>query len=123
MIYTAESRALACLENIVHRGSTDLRMPFLIKKILIPAEVTILELPPELLPEEWNKYGVEGYNVCRPFGNTWIKNSESAILKVPSAIVPGEFNYLINPGHEDFKLISIVSEEPFFFDERIEGDK
>ena len=115
MIYTAESRALACLENIVHRGSTNLSMPFLIKKILIHAEESILELPPELLPDEWNKNGEEGYILCRPFGNTWIKNSDSAVLKVPSAIIPGEFNYLINPRHEDFKMISIIYGKPFFY--------
>ena len=37
--------------------------------------------------------------------------------------IPGDSNFLINPGHEDFDLISIVSEEPFFFDERIKGNK
>ena len=84
IVYTADSRALACLENIVHRGSTNLSMPFLIKKILIHAEESILELPPELLPDEWNKNGEEGYILCRPFGNTWIKNSDSAVLKTLS---------------------------------------
>lgn len=119
IVYTADSRALACLENIVHRGSTELILPFLLMKIMIPSEITILELLRKELPDDWNSYNERSYKLCQAFGDSWIRNSDSAVLKVPSAIVPGEFNYLLNPAHEDFNLISIVSEEPFSFDDRM----
>ena len=119
IVYTADSRALACLENIVHRESKDLHLFFILMRIMIPPELKIIEILPGDLPDKWYYANEKAYKLCRPFGDLWIKSSDSAVLKVPSAIIPGEFNYLINPAHEDFKHISIISEESFFFDERI----
>ena len=119
IIYSAGSRALACLENVVHRGSSDLRVPFITMTISVPDDLIIQELSIRELPEEWNKSGEPAYLKCRPFGDKWKRDAVSAILKVPSAIVPGDSNYLLNPDHPDFQQISILSEKPFFFDERI----
>lgn len=119
VIYTAESRALACLENIVHKGSPDFLVPFIIMSIFIPDEINISEVSIKELPLNWNKSGDSGYRNCRPIGDSWILKGESAILKVPSALVPKESNYLINPKHPDSSKISIFSEESFIFDDRI----
>ena len=119
VIYTAGSRALACLENVVHRGSSDLKVPFITMHISIPDVLFIKELLIADLPVGWNKTGEEGYNICRSFGDKWVSRLESAVLKVPSAIIPNDSNYLINPGHPDFQKIEVISEEPFFFDDRI----
>jgi RES domain-containing protein len=119
VIYTAESRALACLENIIHKGQADFLVPFIIMTISIPDNLYILELSIKELPLNWSKSGDAGYRNCRPFGDNWILKSESAILKVPSAIVPKDSNYLINPKHPDCSRISIISEAPFIFDDRI----
>lgn len=119
MIYTACSRSLACLESVVHRGSSDFVIPFILMEITIPDELEILEISVSDLPEDWNKSGNPGYRICQPFGDKWIIESKTAILKVPSAIIIKENNFLINPNHPDFKKISIKSEEPFIFDNRI----
>jgi RES domain-containing protein len=119
VIYTAESRALACLENVVHKGPADFFLPFIIMSIYIPDEVKILEINFEDLPAYWSKSGENGYNKCRPYGDNWILKGESAVLKVPSALVFKESNYLLNPKHPDFSKISITSEEPYIFDERL----
>jgi RES domain-containing protein len=119
IIYTADSRALACLENIVHKGSSDFPAPFILISILIPDNLKVLELKINELPKNWNTSGDPGYRKCQPFGDNWIFKSDSAILKVPSALVPKESNYLLNPHHPDFSRITIIEEEPFTFDERI----
>ncbi len=121
MIYTACSRSLACLERVVHRGSSDFVIPFIIMEITIPDEIEILEISVSDLPEGWNKNGDPGYRKCQPFGDQWIAGSGSAVLKVPSAILPKEENFLINPNHPDFLKISIKSQESFIFDDRIKG--
>ena len=123
VIYTAGSRALACLENVVHRASSGLKAPFITMIILIPDDLIIKELLLDELPKDWSKSGEPGYSKCQPFGDSWINSLESAILKVPSAIVPEDSNYLLNPSHPDFDKISIISEEPFAFDERIKKNK
>ena len=119
MIYTAGSRALACLENVVHRGTSELTAPYTLMVISIPGELCINILEIKDLPSKWRQSDESGYLLCRPFGDQWINSMECAILKVPSAIVPGDVNFLLNPFHPDFKRIQILSEEPFVFDERI----
>jgi RES domain-containing protein len=119
IIYTADSRALACLENVVHKGSADFLVPFILMSIFIPDDLKILEHTAKDLPPNWSKSGDLGYRICQPFGDNWILKSDSAVLKVPSALVPKESNYLLNPRHPDFTRITIIEEEPFIFDERI----
>ena len=90
-------------------------------EISVPDELEVLEIPISGLPVGWNKIGDPGYRICQPFGDKWILESKTAILKVPSSIIPKESNFLINPNHPDFKKILIISEEPFIFDNRIKG--
>ena len=123
IIYTAGSRALACLENVVHKGSVDFVIPFIVMEISFPDDLKILEISVEDLPNDWSKSGDIGYRKCQPIGDNWILKSDSAVLKVPSALVPKETNYLLNPNHPDFYKIVINSEEPFIFDDRIKKNK
>ncbi|MFZ1678022.1 MAG: RES family NAD+ phosphorylase, partial [Saprospiraceae bacterium] len=52
-------------------------------------------------------------------GDQFVKANKYLVMKVPSVIVPGEFNYLINPNHKDMKSVKIKSKEPFNFDKRL----
>jgi RES domain-containing protein len=52
-------------------------------------------------------------------GRRWLEHGESAVLKVPSAIVTEEWNYLLNPLHADFRKIRLSAPKPFNFDQRI----
>ncbi len=121
IIYCAGSRALACLENVVHLGASDLSISFVTMIIDIPDDLHVLDLSISELPDGWQENDEEGYGLCRPFGDHWARASTTAVLKVPSSIVPGDSNYLINPGHPDFHRITILSEGPFLFDPRIKG--
>lgn len=117
MVYTAGSRSLACLENVVHRNQLGLNNSFQVMTIEIPDDLAILTIGLKKLPEDWADFS--NMNLTQDIGQDWIKNAKSAILKVPSSIIPAEHNYLINPHHPDFKLIKLLQSEPFVFDQRI----
>lgn len=117
IIYTAGSRSLACLENIVHRSGEGLNDKFKILTIDIPSKIKIAEIKESELDKDWSEYS--NYSYCRKLGDAWIIKCDTLILKVPSAIIPEESNFLINPNHPDFKFISIKKVEDFKFDQRI----
>lgn len=117
MVYTSESRALCTTEIAVHLPLGLLPSDYKIISIEIPDSVKILTLSSNKYPEEWNS--IPHSEITQKIGNDFIEKNESAVSKVPSAVVPGEFNYLLNPNHIDFKLIKIVKIEPFVFDSRL----
>lgn len=116
MVYTSESRALAAMEVLVNVDEP--ARLFLHAWVVIPAEI-----PPESIdkparfPESWREvpHTIETAN----FGAAWAREQRSAALRVPSAVVPGEFNYLLNPAHPDFARVKIGKAEPFSFDPRL----
>jgi RES domain-containing protein len=96
--YTSESLALASLEVFVHSESTDI--PLACVNAIIPDTTPILEIVD--LPSDWQE--VSAYPILQEIGRKWLKAREYPILKVPSAIIPVEYNYLINPEHPDLQL-------------------
>lgn len=119
VIYTASSRALACLENVVHRSGEGLQQVFKVMLIDVPESLGILEISPEELPLGWNKSTMDGYEICQHIGNEWLNQNQFPLLKVPSAIIPKEYNFLINVRHPDFRHITLLGQENFEFDNRI----
>lgn len=117
VIYTAATRALACLENVVHRSGEGLTDQFRVLIIEIPDDLLIEEITPAQLPQQWEQ--ASRYAQCQPLGDAWYRRRSSAVLRVPSSIVPQEFNYILHSRHPDFKRIRIVAREEFRFDSRI----
>lgn len=117
VIYSAGSRALACLENLVHRDSEGLKNLFKVIVINIPDVINITEIQESELLINWTK--MNNLFATRQVGNDWLRSLSSCVLKVPSAIIKGEFNYLINPAHADFASIRIITIEEFEFDSRL----
>jgi RES domain-containing protein len=119
VIYTASNIALACLENIVHRSKKGLLGEFRLLTIEIPKKVSVRKLTIENLPVGWA--GIDNLEICQEIATNWLENSESCVLCVPSAIIPLENNYLINPQHPDFKFIKLLSVQEFTFDNHIKS--
>lgn len=117
VIYTASSRALACLENIVHRSGLGSNELFRTVVIEVPTDISIIEVDIKTLPKDWIKSNTSSF--CRKYGDRWIAQSKSCILKVPSAIIPFEYNYLLNTLHPEFPKIIIHHFENFRFDVRL----
>jgi RES domain-containing protein len=120
IIYTAATASLACLENVVHRGAEGLQAPFKLMRLDIPDQVLIEEVPAAMLPPDWQQ--VTSYPQCQEIGSAWYQLRRSAVLKVPSAIIASEANYLLNTGHPDFGQVKLLSTEDFIFDPRIKQD-
>ncbi len=117
VIYTGGSRALACLENVVHRSGEGLNNVFKVMVIQIPDDLNIAVISLNDLPENWFEYS--NYHLTQQVGVDWIDARKAAVLKVPSVIVPQEHNFLINPQHPDFSKIKLLGNEDFVFDPRI----
>lgn len=117
VIYTAAPRALACLENVVHRSGEGLTADFRVMLIDVPESLFIETIPPESLSADW--YSFQQYDASQRIGGEWLRKGQSAVLKVPSAIIPHEWNYLLNPAHPDFARVKLLRTEPFVFDPRI----
>lgn len=119
VIYTAENRSLACLENLVHRNGFGLDSDYFIMTITIPNAVLISEIKYSELPQKWNLADENAHLLCRSFGDDWIKSQKSCCLVVPSAIIENEKNILINPNHKDFEKVKLSLSQPFSFDNRL----
>lgn len=117
VIYTASSRALACLENLVHRSGEGLHHQFKIIEIEIPDHVSIQKIYTDDLSAEW--YKTEHYPVCRRIGDRWIEEGRSLLLEVPSSIIREEINVLINPHHPECNEVKVTDTRDFRFDERL----
>lgn len=117
LVYTAESRALATLEVSVHLDLIeDLPTDRFYVEIEIPDDVEILEIPIDKLPENWDSK--PPILETQYIGDDFVTQKKAAVLKVPSAIVPPEYNYLINPNHPDAQKIKVISTLKLQFDAR-----
>lgn len=104
VVYTAGTLSLALLEIIVHLEIKEALQYF--KAIPITFSDTLIEpVPANALPLTWNS--TPPTFKTKTIGDEWIRQSASAILRVPSAVVPNELNFLLNPHHPDFKKIEI----------------
>jgi len=116
VVYTSESLALAVLEIFVQIDSPP-SAELVSIPALIPPELSIKTIQAKELPENWNTYPAN--HITKNLGTIWLTNLETLILKVPSVIIPSEFNYLINPEHPDFKKIKIGKPSSFSFDQKM----
>ena len=115
MLYTAENISLSALEILVHIGLNDIKNFYHLLAIFIPDDAIIKEINTDKLKPHW--YEDEDYTSY--MGTEFIKTNNSLVLKVPSAIIAEEHNFLVNPNHLDFKKIKIKKSKPFTFDERL----
>jgi len=114
-LYTSQSRALAILEYTVNINIDDVPRALSITTIEI-TEDNIIFLSQSDLPGNWMQ--VPSPSSTKDFGTHLLKAATS-IIKIPSIVVPQEFNYLLNPLHPDSKDFKIISVEDFVYDVRI----
>ncbi|WP_286743895.1 RES family NAD+ phosphorylase [Roseivirga sp. UBA1976] len=116
VIYAAEYRALCALELLAHTNGVVPAGNYRTMVIEIP-ETKIEEITDEELPKNWKS--VKAYPQLQRIGSQWYEESKQLLLKVPSVLIPSEFNYVINTKHPAFKNVSIASLENFFWDDRL----
>ena len=121
VIYAAGSRALACLENVVHRSGEGLNSLFKVVRIEIPDALPVEELALNQLPVDWQL--PRHYARCQPLGTAWYQRRTAAVLRVPSSVIAHEHNYVLNTRHPDFAQVRLAGWEDFAFDPRIKQDE
>jgi RES domain-containing protein len=116
MIYTSESRALCTTEIAVHTPLGNIPSDYEIISIEIPDD-SIGEINIRNLPVGWNS--IPHVHITQEIGDMFIFDHIFLALKVPSAVVQGDSNYLLNPNHKDIEKVRILEIEKFNFDERL----
>jgi RES domain-containing protein len=117
IVYLAESPAGALTEVLVHLelGSEELPRTYKLLKIHIPDDLDIRDFPQKKLGKNWQN----DLTITRTIGDEWLAARETALLRVPSVIVPETFNVLLNPQHADARRARVVSQHRYPWDQRL----
>lgn len=115
VVYLADTPAGALLESCVHTSAGDVPPKYTLLVVLVPDKFAVETLNANTLPSDW----IDSLEVTREIGSAWLRSQRSALLRVPSALVPATFNYLLNPLHADAVRLSIESIYEYPFDPRI----
>ena len=118
VIYCAESIALAFLESMIRRQGVGFNKDFKIMIIKIPSKTKINIINVTALEKGWRDFN--NYSKCQGPGNKWYNERKDLLLKVPSAVLPETFNYVINTMHPDYKKVKLIEVTDLIPDERIE---
>jgi RES domain-containing protein len=107
IVYLADSPAICMVERLVHLFDTEGQLPpaYNLLEIEAPESASVISLAP-LVDADWK----DRTDITRKAGDDWLASSASPLARVPSAIVPRTWNYLLNPLHPDAPQIHIVSE-------------
>lgn len=117
VLYTGQSRALCTAEIAVHTPLGNIPMDYELVEMTIPDSVMVKEIEISYLPFDWKS--IPHSHSTQEIGDKFISDNEFLIFKVPSVIVRGEFNFLINPVHGKFNEVEINSITKFEFDIRL----
>ncbi len=115
VVYASASLALAAIETFIHLGDDALHIKFVHFRIEIPDAVAVRRC--RRPPPGWRAEPPD--EASMRYGSRWLHQGRTAVLEVPSAVVPSEMNYLLNPSHPDFRRIRPGRPLPFVFDPRM----
>ncbi len=115
IIYTAGSQSLAMLEMLVQ--DEPLRAQYVMIQANIPKGVRVERVSKEMLPAGWRELSAR--EQLQAIGTAWARQRSSAVLAVPTAVIPAEFNYLLNPLHPAFAKVEIGKPRDFITDLRL----
>lgn len=117
IVYASGSLALAALEVLVHVERSALPADLVQVEIDVPDRLAMEHVEPGELPRNWRAYPAPVELARR--GDAWLAAGRTAVLRVPSAVIAEECNYLLNPLHRDLRRIAIIRMERFTFDRRL----
>jgi len=117
VVYTSGSLALAALEILVHVDQEMLPSDLLQLEIAVPDSLKVARINLKELPRDWQSYPAPPSLQRR--GDAWLAAGSTAVLKVPSAVIPEESNLLLNPEHPDSRNLRVVSKKAFVYDPRL----
>ncbi|MXX41055.1 MAG: RES family NAD+ phosphorylase [Gemmatimonadetes bacterium] len=117
LLYTSPSRALATVEYLVHVPLARVPKNLSIATIAVPDDAPAETITEEMLPNNWRRHPAPVE--LEEIGTCWIEERRSLLLRVPSAVVKGDYNVLVNPAHSEMQGVEIAAVEPYLLDERL----
>ncbi len=117
VLYASENIATSLLENIIYRTGTGFNNDYKIMVIYHPEE-HIEQIITSNLPKDWRS--MESYDQLQKIGNSWYDEQRSLCLKVPSSILPDNYNVIFNTTHPEFKNVKLIDVLDYEPDERLE---
>lgn len=117
LIYTAANRSLAMAEVAVHFTLSTLPDDYVMMTIFIPDTIAIMQINESDLPTDWNMF--PHLVSTQQFGDKFAAENKYCVLKIPSAVTAGDYNFLVNPNHIQFTKIKVIESQKFPFDKRI----
>lgn len=115
VLYASSSRSLATLEMLVNRSNLHPKTQHKVMLLSVPDQFDAYAVSD--LPENWRS--LAAYSKLQGLGSFWYNHGDNALLRIPSAVIPQEHNYLINTRHIDFKKVTFYNIEDYFWDERL----
>ena len=119
VVYTSATLSLAALEYLVHVDIEDVPSDLISMEIEVPDDAAQAVIALADLAADWN--AIDEHPECTAAGIDWIQRGETLTLRVPSAVIPWESNFLLNPRHSDSVRVTIVATHDFAFDPRLLG--
>ncbi len=119
MVYASESLSLATLELLVHGNYEEAPDDLVATSMTLPKNIVVERLQADRLPRDWRSYPAP--EMLQELGSTWARSLKTACLAVPSAVVPSEWNYLLNPRHPTFDRLRPKAATAFSLDRRLFG--
>lgn len=104
-------------EVAVHLTLATLPDDYVMMTVGIPDDIEIKKISESDLPSDWKDFPHP--TSTQSFGDDFVLENKYGVLRVPSAVTKGDYNFLINPSHKDFRRIKIIGVEKFPFDKRI----
>lgn len=117
VVYTSESLSLCALEFFANVDRDLIPKDLIRVKIYVPEKSSLNIVEISQLPKNWKNF--PSPSRLKKLGSKWLETKESLLLKVPSALIPEEYNFLINPLHKEFSKVEVVNIKPFNFDSRL----
>ena len=117
VVYAATHLSLAALEYLVHIDPEDVPDDLAAYRLHVPDSATELVCEPAELPAGWRD--TPPPPECQEVGDHWARSGEHLLLRVPSVLVPEEFNVLVNPTHAEASRVRVSGSRTFSYDLRL----
>lgn len=115
VLYTSGTISLSLLEILVNAGSFEALQPFKLIQLTVPDTAIRYQIHPKNLKRNWQ----QDFSYTQWMGTEILQEKKALVIECPSAIIPQESNFLLNPLHKDYAKIRMKELHDFYFDERL----
>ena len=117
-LYTSVNRSLALLETIAHTPAKLFQAKnYILVTVFVSDKVSQEFIEEENLPNNWDALDLQ--HVTQKIGDNFLEEQKSLLLRVPSVLMPEEFNYIINPLHFSMKQVKVIRQREIKFNDRL----